>query len=431
MELLLLKYGYLLIFAGSIVEGEAVLIAGAILASRGYFNIGTVALIALAANTLSAQFYYTAARVRGQRWFESRFPEKSVYRKIIQWVGSRDNWLLLVSRFLFGFRIVIPAACGACGMPVARFTIINIIAGILWVIPITIAGYYFGEKMTALLRGARQYTMTAAIVGGLSAVALFFAWRHIRRFRAIFQNLEWSDLHNVIPFVMGFMGALNIVAAILPSSETILRGVRVWLPLEVSQGSRTLMLFTGVALLQVTRNLARRKQLAWWVAVIALSFSLLLHLTSGFDVQNSLVAFVLLLYLIYFRRRFYTRTDPASLRKGLMVTPLLLLMVFFYGVTGFAATLNQFRWPANATPITEAVRAGVLIVKPGVVPATRYARLFLSSLQVAGWMARLYILILILRPFISRDRLEAPKEDVDHIFPAAWERVARGIRHTA
>ena len=65
MDLLLLKYGYLLLFGGVIVEGEAFLIAGSFLASRGYFNIGTVALVALAANALSAQFYYTAARVRG------------------------------------------------------------------------------------------------------------------------------------------------------------------------------------------------------------------------------------------------------------------------------------------------------------------------------------------------------------------------------
>src|SRR5256886_13992721 len=101
--------------------------------------------------------------------------------------------------------------------------------------------------------------------------------------------------------------------------------------------------FTGVALLQVTQNLARRKELAWWVAVIALSFSLLLHVTSGLDVQNSLMVLILLVYLLYFRRRFYTRSDPASLRKGLMVTPLLLLIVFFYGLTGFAATYPQFR----------------------------------------------------------------------------------------
>jgi lysylphosphatidylglycerol synthetase-like protein (DUF2156 family)/membrane protein DedA with SNARE-associated domain len=416
VELLLLKYGYLLLFAGVIVEGEAVLIAGSFLASRGYFNIGTVALVALAANSLSAQFYYTAARVRGRRWFEERFTEKSPYRKIIEWVTARENWLLLISRFLFGFRIVIPAACGALGMPFARFTVLNILAGIFWVIPTTIAGYYFGESVQVFLRGARQYSMNAAVMTVLIALAIFLAWRHIRGFRSIFENLEWSDLHNALPFVMGLMGALNILAALSPSSETVLRGVRDWLPLEVSQGSRTLMLFTGVALLQVTRNLARRKELAWWVALIALGFSLLLHLTSGFDIQNSLVALVLLFYLIYFRRRFYTRTDPASLRKGLMATPLLLLMVFSYGVTGFAATSNQFRWSPRSTPVTEAVRGGILIVTPAVVPTTRYARMFLTSLQVAGWMARLYILIMVLRPFITRDRLQAPKEEIDKIF---------------
>jgi len=416
VELLLLKYGYLLLFAGVIVEGEAVLIAGSFLASQGYFNVATVALVALAANTLSAQFYYIAARVRGRGWFEGRFPDKSVYRKIIAWVGARENWLLLISRFLFGFRIVIPAACGAFGMPVARFTIINVMAGILWVIPTALAGYYFGEKVTVLVRGARHYTLIVILMSALVIISVFVAWRHIRGFRSVFENLEWSDLHNALPFVMGLMGVVNILAAVLPSSESVLRGVRSWLPLEVSQSSRTLMLFTGVALLQVTRNLARRKELAWWVAVIALSFSLLLHVTSGFDIQNSVVALILLVYLIYFRRRFYTRTDPASLRKGLLATPLLLMMVFFYGVTGFAATSNQFRWSPKATPVTEAVRGGILIVTPGVVPATRYARFFLSSLQVAGWVARLYILVLILRPFISRDRLEAPKEDIERIF---------------
>ena len=150
-------------------------------------------------------------------------------------------------------------------MPVGRFTFINIIAGILWVIPTALAGYYFGEKVTTFIRGARQYSITVGITVGLIAIAVLLAWRHIRSFRSIFENLEWSDLHNALPFVMGLMGSLNILAAILPSSEAVMRGVRSWLPLEVSQGSRTLMLFTGVALLQVTRNLARRKELAWWI----------------------------------------------------------------------------------------------------------------------------------------------------------------------
>ncbi|HYR88875.1 MAG TPA: phosphatidylglycerol lysyltransferase domain-containing protein [Terriglobia bacterium] len=415
MELLLLKYGYLLVFAGVIVEGEAFLFAGAFLASRGYFNLPTIALVALAANTLSAQFYYSAARVRGPKWFASRFPEKSAYRKIIDWVSRHNNTLLLLSRFLFGFRMIIPAACGAIGMPLGRFAVLNLMAGIMWVIPTALVGYYFGENANQMLQNARHYTTGFLLVIGIG-VSAFLASRNIRQFRSIFQNLEWSDLHNVIPFVMGSMGVLNIMSAIWPSSENLLRSVRDWLPLEVSQGSRTLMLFTGVALLQVTRNLKRRKQLAWYVAVIALSASLLLHLTSGYDVQNSLVAAMLLAYLIYFRRRFYTRSDPASLRKGLMATPLLLLIVFFYGLTGFEATYPQFNWDADGTPATETLRDGILIVRPQVVPMTRYASLFLNSLQIAGWMARIYILVLILRPVILRDRLEAPKADIERIF---------------
>src|SRR5436309_5941672 len=209
MELLLLKYGYLLLFAGVLVEGEAFLIAGSFLANRGYFNISTVALVALAANTLSAQFYYTAARVRGRGWFEARFPEKSIYRRIIDWVEGHNNWLLLMSRFLFGFRIIIPAACGAFGMPAARFAVLNVIAGILWVIPTAVAGFYFGARAGVLLQGARRYT-TIVIAVVCVAAAVHIVIRHIRQFRSVFQNLAWWDFHNAIPFVMALLGVVNI-----------------------------------------------------------------------------------------------------------------------------------------------------------------------------------------------------------------------------
>src|SRR5262245_64981347 len=102
-----------------------------------------------------------------------------------------------MSRFLFGFRIVIPAACGAFGMPVARFVLLNIIAGLLWAVPTALAGYYFGESVGGWFRNAREYTLVFSIVVA-AGVALFLAFRHIQSFRSIFQNIEWSDLHNTI-----------------------------------------------------------------------------------------------------------------------------------------------------------------------------------------------------------------------------------------
>src|SRR5438034_8249039 len=44
-------------------------------------------------------------------------------------------------------------------------------------------------------------------------------------------------------------------------------------------------------------------------------------------------------------------------------------------LSGFAATYPQFIWPPRATPAMEAVRGGILIVAPDVVPDRKSTRL--------------------------------------------------------
>ncbi len=415
MEFLLLKYGYLIMFLGVFLEGEAFLLAGAFLCNGGYFSLPLVMLVALAANTLGGQFYYLAARVRGRQWFESRFGSSPRFQRILTWMSSYGNWVLLLSRFAFGFRIVIPAACGALGMSQARFFLLNLAAGLIWAIPTALVGYYFGTGVDALFHRAHRVVMESIAIAFL-LVAIYLAFRHWWRVMATFQRLEWSDLHALFPFVMGLTGVLNFVSALTPRSDAAINRIQAWLPLEVTQESRTLMLFAGIVLLQVARSLARRKETAWYIAVIALSISLMLHVTGGFDLQHSLVAASLLFYLIYFRRRFYARSDSASLKRGLVAAPLLTLMVFLYAAVGFDATKHQFRWYSGAEPWAEALRAGVLIVEPHVVPLTKAASRFLDSIQVAGWLSRVYILVLLLRPVVLRDRQEAPREVVQKIF---------------
>ena len=320
MESLLLQYGYFILFFGVFFEGEAFLLAGAFLANQGYFNITAVVLVALAANTLGSQFYYLAARVRGRQWFDQQFSDSDRYKRILRGMETHGSWVLLLSRFAFGFRIIIPASCGAFGMPQGRFVLLNLLAGIIWAIPTGWAGYYFGESVATFFQAFHLYAIVGIALGFI-ALAAYLAVRHWRVVVATFQRLEWPDLHGLFPFVMGLMGIVNLVSALLPYSETRIDEIQRWLPLEVTQESRTLMLFAGIVLLQVTRSLARRKETAWYVAVIALTISLLLHVTRGLDGQHSLVAGVLLGYLIYFRRRFYARSDPASLRRALTNAP--------------------------------------------------------------------------------------------------------------
>jgi lysylphosphatidylglycerol synthetase-like protein (DUF2156 family) len=410
MESLLLKYGYALLFLGVALEGEGVLLAAAVLASRGFFRLPVVIAVAVGANTFADQFYFQLARLRGRAWLERRFGPHPRYRQLIGLVGRRGGLLLVASRFAYGLRIAIPVACGALGMGIVAFTLLDLLAGLLWALPMAALGYFAGGALGPLLEGVRRYEEAAAL-GLVVAVAAFLGLRHARR-TVRWRELVWADLHAVVPFVVGLMGVLNLLSAIWPREPAVMRELEQWLPLEVTQRSRALMLLAGLALLPVTRNLGRRKALAWWVAVVALSVSLLSHVGRAFDLHHSLVAALLLGYLFVFRRRFTARTDPASLRQALLMAPVLAGTVWAFGAVGLADLRGQFVWDAGNTPATEALRSGLLILDPGVEPATEHAARFLGALQIAGWAARFYMLVLVLRPVILRRRQEAPAADV-------------------
>ena len=414
MEHLLVRYGYFLLFLGVALEGEAFLLAGAYLAHRGYFHILVVIGVALAGNVFADQAYYFAARTRGRDWLERRFSQNLKFRGILASVSRHTDWMLLVSRYAFGFRIIIPAACGALGMSPLRFTVLNILAGLLWTVPTALLGYYLGEVTEAAVSRLHHYEVWG-LLGLALTIAAILSIRHLWRTTFI-RELRFSDFHALIPMTIGLMGVVNLLSAMLPLNRASVVALRRWLPFEVIQGSRPLMIFAGVALLQVTNNLARRKELAWYVATISLSLTLLLHVTHALDLHHSLVAGLLLLYLVSFRHRFHARSDLASLKWALVMIPILSGVVYLYGYIGLSHLAPYFQWDEGSTPAVEAFRSGILILEPQLDPVTHRAARFLGSLQIAGWLARLYFLVLLLRPVILRTRMEVPPDKVLSIF---------------
>jgi phosphatidylglycerol lysyltransferase len=416
VEALLLKYGYALLFLGVAIEGEAFLMASALLVHRGMFQLPIVVAVAVAGNTAADLLYYLAARARGKEWLERRYGNSPHYRRVVLGMERHGRSLLLGSRFAFGFRILIPAACGALGMPPGTFVPLVVLAGALWAVPTALLAYFAGGAIESVLVDMRRHEVLIAATLVLVPAGYVGTRRLLRLVRL--RDLRFTDLHALVPFAVGLMGVLNVLSAIVPTPHRTVMALESWLPLEVMQRSRPLMLFAGLALFQVTRNLARRKELAWWVATFALSISLLSHLGRAFDLHHSLVAGLLLAYLVVFRRRFHARSDPVSLQKALLMAPVLGALVFTYGYVGLSRHHRHFVWYEGAGPVSEAFRSGIAILDPHADPQTETAARFLGSLQIAGWLARLYLLALLLRAVVLRSRLEAPADEVERLFRA-------------
>lgn len=182
IETELLRYGYLFILVGSLLQPDATLLTAAFLSHRGYFRLSLVLLITVVGTVIASQIYFAIARRSGMKWLEKKASPK--IEKIVAWSRSHGALLLLSSHFMSGFRTVIPVICGATGMPPMRFAFWNAIGVIVWTAVFGFTGYLGGHAFTLLLDDIRLHEKTiAACLAVLVAGAII--WRT--------QNRELSD----------------------------------------------------------------------------------------------------------------------------------------------------------------------------------------------------------------------------------------------
>jgi membrane protein DedA with SNARE-associated domain len=173
---LVIRYGYLMVVAGVIVEGDATMVAAAILAHRGYLKIGVVVALGAVTSLTMNQVYFWLGRRHGLDRVAKADGYK-LFRNIVHHTRKHAIWLVLLSRFVFGFRMAIPATVGALGMSMTRFLIADIFGAILWAGTMGATGYLAGHAGQVLLSNMRDNEWIVAAV----LIVLTLAWGVYRR----------------------------------------------------------------------------------------------------------------------------------------------------------------------------------------------------------------------------------------------------------
>jgi membrane protein DedA with SNARE-associated domain len=352
----LLHRGYAFLFLGVMLEADGVLLAGAFLAARGYFDIRAVILVSALASVLANQFWFRLARFRGQSFFERKIQADRRFHRISGWLQRREGVLIFFSRFLYGFRVAIPAAYGATGLPAARFTWIDAVSAGVWSVVVGFAGFALGDVMRAAIHDLRQYewlvvlaiaSVVALVVAGRqgslrvvvaavrkpidlssdSALRLLTLVRHAARLLVVHP-------HGRVALLVTSLGILNITTAIFHTRLVHVRWLASALPFDVSRGSRALMLLAGVGLVYLARGLARRKRLAWILGFGMTAVSALFYLGQNVSILRASLAVLLAWEMWRHRRRFHARTDPIRLRHALVAALVLAVALSIYGVVG-------------------------------------------------------------------------------------------------
>jgi membrane protein DedA with SNARE-associated domain len=188
-------HGYWVLFLGTFLEGETILIFAGFLACEGYLSIYGVILSAFAGSFLGDQFYFHLGRIKGPFFLKVFTCFAKKFRKGLRLIERYGTFVAFVSRYTYGFRIVLPIILGMTTFKSSRFLLLNILSALTWAIAFSVAGFLFGKGAALFVDDLEKYQPYLLLILALFTGSLWLShlaahrW-HRRRARSRLKRMK-------------------------------------------------------------------------------------------------------------------------------------------------------------------------------------------------------------------------------------------------
>ena len=180
LQSLIAIYGPAVIFAGTFLEGETIVVVAGFLAHQGDLDPFVVAACAFLGSFLGDQVWFYIGRHFSTFRPVRAIMAKPIFGKALSMIEAHPRKFILTFRFVYGIRNVSPVAIGISAVPSRQYFVFNAIAAIVWAGTFTTAGYYFGtaiETFFGSVHAIEQKILFGAAIAVGVYVAFHLGWR--------------------------------------------------------------------------------------------------------------------------------------------------------------------------------------------------------------------------------------------------------------
>jgi len=166
------------------LPGDSLLFIVGALAGSGLLELSIAMPVLLAAAILGDQCNYMIGRTLGPKvfgWEDSRFFNRKAFDQAHNFYEKYGGIAVIVARFMPFIRTFAPFVAGVAEMNRARFTLYNVAGAILWVVGLSLMGYFFGN-LPWVKANLEKIIWALILVPGL--LAAYGAWRSGRETKA-------------------------------------------------------------------------------------------------------------------------------------------------------------------------------------------------------------------------------------------------------
>ena len=154
---LLSTHGYWVLFIGTFLEGEAILIMAGFLAFQNYLNLPGVIATAFAGSFLGDQFYFYLGRARGRQLLKRFHSIAKRLREALRLIEKYGAFVAFISRYTYGLRIILPIILGITSLSPKKFLWLNLASALSWAFVFSCLGYLYGKSAQILLDDVSKY----------------------------------------------------------------------------------------------------------------------------------------------------------------------------------------------------------------------------------------------------------------------------------
>ena len=256
-----------------------------------------------------------------------------------------------------------------------------------------------------------SFVLTQLGYTGVEAIAMAFLYRFFEFWLPLLTGalsflLKINKLlMRVIPALLIFtLGIINIISVITPAIHERVQRLHNFIPMEAITASNFFVLFAGVFLLLTAVFMLKGLRNAWWIALFLSIISGIGHLTKAIDYEEATVALLVILMLWFSRKEYHIKSNPRLHTIGIMTAILSIAAVIIYGTIGFYfLDKRHFNIDFN---ILQSIRYTfqnyVLVGSADLIPASRFAKNFLLSINVCGFLSISFLFYTIIRPYIFK-----------------------------
>ena len=171
----LATYGYIVLFLYSLGGGFIALLAAGVLSYAGKMDITTAIAIAFVANVLGDTLLFYMARYHKSEmmtYFRKHRRKLALSHILMKKHGS---WIVIMQKFVYGIKTLIPLAIGLTKYDFMKFTILNMIGAFIWAIVVGMGSFLAGEVLMNTYENIAERPYLAPVIL-LSILAIVWLW---------------------------------------------------------------------------------------------------------------------------------------------------------------------------------------------------------------------------------------------------------------